>query len=151
MVLLAVLAAVGTNTLLTDPSALDAAQYAYKIQFASFVASVHGSLEDLKSTRVGDRLGAILVTGGYLEEIAEGTAKMAVAWRFSTIAVMNAAKRKAVHLLNEELAGSGVYAGEVTVMGLVKGTPFDDGTATIEPAAVAESHILRDVDALYAQ
>ncbi|KAI9348915.1 short-chain dehydrogenase/reductase SDR [Zopfochytrium polystomum] len=131
-------AAVGTTTLLTDPSSLTAAQYAYNVEFASFIASVHASLSDLKSTLVGGRHGAILVTGGFLEEVAEGTAKLAVAWRFSTIVALNAAKRKAVQVLNEELAESGVYAGEVTVMGMVKGTPFDDGTATITPAAVAE-------------
>ncbi|KAI9348916.1 short-chain dehydrogenase/reductase SDR [Zopfochytrium polystomum] len=131
-------AAVGTTTLLTDPGALSAAQYAYNVQFASFIAGVHGSLSDLKSTRVGEHLGAILVTGGFLEEVAEGTAKLAVAWRFSTIVALKAALRKAVQVLNEELVESGVYAGEVTVMGAVKGTPFDDGTATIEAAAVAE-------------
>jgi len=49
-----------------------------------------------------------------------------------------AAQHKTVGLLHEKLKPKGVYVGEVVVLGLVKGTAFDQGNATIEPAAVAE-------------
>jgi hypothetical protein len=35
------------------------------------------------------------------------------------------------------LKGDGIYVGEVMVMGAVKGTAFDNGSATIEAATVA--------------
>lgn len=35
------------------------------------------------------------------------------------------------------MASDGIYVGEVVVLGLVKGTAFDSGNATLEPSAVA--------------
>lgn len=54
------------------------------------------------------------------------------------LGVMKAAQHKLVRILNRALAEKGIYVGEVTVLGMVKGTAFDSGQATIEPLAVAE-------------
>ena len=60
------------------------------------------------------------------------------------LAVANAAKHKLVALLAEKLEPDGVYVGEVTVNGPVKGTAFDKagwGASThvlIDPASVGE-------------
>jgi hypothetical protein len=42
------------------------------------------------------------------------------------------------HTLHQKLAGDGVYVGEIVVLGQVKGTAYDSGTATLEPGAIAE-------------
>jgi hypothetical protein len=53
------------------------------------------------------------------------------------LAVANSAKHKLVGLLAQKLKAEGVYVGEVMVGGLVKGTAFDTGNATIDPKTVA--------------
>ena len=53
------------------------------------------------------------------------------------LALANAAKHRLVGLLSERLEADGVYAGEVMVAGSVKGTAWDDGKATIDPATIA--------------
>ena len=45
---------------------------------------------------------------------------------------------KLVGQLAQRLAPEGVYVGEVVVTGMVKGTAFDYGNATIDPADIAE-------------
>jgi NADP-dependent 3-hydroxy acid dehydrogenase YdfG len=54
------------------------------------------------------------------------------------LAVANAAKRKVVGVLSAKLASDGIYVGEVVVTGTVKGTSFDTGNATHDPADIAE-------------
>jgi len=41
-------------------------------------------------------------------------------------------------LLSKSLQADGVYVGEVVVTGLVKGTAFDSGNATLEPSTIAQ-------------
>jgi hypothetical protein len=53
------------------------------------------------------------------------------------LSMANAAKHKMMGLLAKRLEREGVYAGEVTVLGLVKGTGWDDGSATIPAETVA--------------
>ena len=55
----------------------------------------------------------------------------------SWLGLGNAAKMKLTRLLAERLRGDGIHVGEVMITGLVKGTAWDDGSATIEPDAVA--------------
>ncbi|KAJ3117709.1 hypothetical protein HDU96_005839 [Phlyctochytrium bullatum] len=105
----------------------------FNLQVVSLVAAVQAALDDLKANK-----GAVLVTGGGLSLENEYVVKTTVEWNFSTTVSGKAAQRKTVNLLNEELKSHGVYAGEVTVLGAVKGTPFDNGSATITSEAVAE-------------
>ena len=50
----------------------------------------------------------------------------------------NSAKHKMLALLHLKLKPENVYVGEVVVLGMVKGTPFDNGSATIAPKTVAD-------------
>ncbi len=63
---------------------------------------------------------------------------LAVQWGAPGLAVANSAKHKLVGLLSAKLRGEGVYVGEVVVLSMVNGTPFDDGKATLEPSAIAD-------------
>jgi len=54
------------------------------------------------------------------------------------LAVANSAKHKIVGLLAEELKPDGIYVGEVMVLGLVQGTPWDNGNATVPGSRVAD-------------
>jgi hypothetical protein len=64
---------------------------------------------------------------------------MAVNWGAMGLAIAKAAQHKTTGLLNAKLASEGVYAGEVTVGGIVKGSAFESGrNGTIEPSTVAE-------------
>jgi hypothetical protein len=60
-----------------------------------------------------------------------------VQWNAMGLSVVNAAKNKLVGLLSQKLAPDNIYVGQLTVLVSVKGGPFDDGHATLEPATVA--------------
>jgi NADP-dependent 3-hydroxy acid dehydrogenase YdfG len=96
------------------------------------IALVQAALPELKAQR-----GAVLVTGGGLAFYDPKVDAMAVGWGSMGLAVTKAAQHKLVGLLGEQLGNEGVHVAEVIVLGLVKGTAFDGGNATIEPAAVA--------------
>lgn len=81
---------------------------------------------------------AVLVTGGAFAHYDPKVDAMAVQWNSMGLAVGKAAQHKLVGLLAARLEREKVFVGEVTVMGMVKGTAFDAGQATIEPASVAE-------------
>jgi NADP-dependent 3-hydroxy acid dehydrogenase YdfG len=98
------------------------------------LAAVQEALPELRQQK-----GAILVTGGGLAFYDAKVDAMAVDWGAMGLAVSKAAQHKIVGLLNKKLAPEGVYAGEVTVTGLVKGTPFDSGNATVDPSSVADA------------
>jgi hypothetical protein len=53
------------------------------------------------------------------------------------LALANGAKHKLVGLLAQRLKGEGVYVGEVMVAGIVKGTPWDNGTANLDASTIA--------------
>ncbi|HVX95003.1 MAG TPA: SDR family NAD(P)-dependent oxidoreductase [Polyangia bacterium] len=69
------------------------------------------------------------------------------------LSVANSAKHKLVALLSNKLAPEKIYVGEVMVLGLVKGTAFDQGGATIAPGAVAQKFwdLYRARGEIYAQ
>jgi len=54
------------------------------------------------------------------------------------LAIANSAKHKLVRVLAQKLRPEGIYVGEVMVLGLVKGTPWDQGNATVEASSVAD-------------
>jgi hypothetical protein len=56
------------------------------------------------------------------------------------LGVVKAAQHKLVGLLSERLRGDGIYVGEVTVLGMVKGGASDAANqGPIEPTAVADA------------
>jgi short-subunit dehydrogenase len=113
----------------SDPSAIRAA---LDIGTTSLLAAIKEALPDLKATR-----GSVLVTNGGLGYFDPKMDAMAVQFGSMGLAMVNAAKHKLVGLMNERLKRDGVYVGEVTVLGLVKGTAFDNGHATLAPATIA--------------
>ncbi|WP_224364846.1 SDR family NAD(P)-dependent oxidoreductase [Hyalangium versicolor] len=104
----------------------------FDVSVTGLVAAVQEALPDLKKEK-----GAILVTGGGLAFYDPQVDQMAVGWQSMGLAISKAAQHKTVGLLHAKLAGDGVYVGEVVVTGLVKGTAWDNGNATLEPADIA--------------
>lgn len=100
-----------------------------------FVSALQGAYADLKV----QSQPAVLVTGGGLSRYDPAVDAMAVQWKSMGLGVAKAAQHKLVGLLSERLRGDGIYVGEVTVLGAVKGAAFDSGNATIDPSAVAEA------------
>jgi NAD(P)-dependent dehydrogenase (short-subunit alcohol dehydrogenase family) len=105
----------------------------FDVAVAGLVAAVREALPDLKANQ-----GALLVTNGAFGEDNPFIDAMAVNLKSMGVAVSNAAKHKLVGMLAEQLKADGVYVGEVTIAGAVKGTPFDNGSVpAIDPAAIA--------------
>ncbi|KAI9357620.1 hypothetical protein DFJ73DRAFT_774686 [Zopfochytrium polystomum] len=122
------------STLLDPENYADALSYSFNIQVAALLTAVHAVLGDITQSK-----GAVLVTGGGFGSDAPELSKLAVQYKVSTVGALMAAKHKVVALLNEELAASGAYAGEVQVLAAVKGTPFaEQAPHVVEPDAVAE-------------
>jgi NADP-dependent 3-hydroxy acid dehydrogenase YdfG len=97
------------------------------------VAAVQAALPDLTSER-----GAVLVTGGGIALHDDKIDHQAVNWGAMGLSVAKAAQHKLVGVLGAKLAKDGIYVGEVMVLGVVKGTAFDTGQGTIEPATVGK-------------
>lgn len=98
------------------------------------VAAVQAALPDLTETK-----GALLVTGGGLSTYDAKIDAMAVDWRAMGLAVSKAAQHKTVGLFAAQLGRLGIYVGEVTVLGAVKGTAFDpQGKSSLEASRIAD-------------
>ena len=96
------------------------------------VTAVQECLPDLKNEK-----GAVLVTGGGFAFYDPQIDAMAANYGAMGLAIGKAAQHKATGLLHQKLAEDGVYVGEVVVTGLVKGTAFDSGNATLEADDIA--------------
>lgn len=121
----------GAGDLLAAP---DAELHAvFGIAVGGLVAAVQEAAADLESNK-----GAVLVTGGGFAFYEPTVDAMAVQFQAMGLAIGKAAQHKAVGLLSARLAPKGVYVGEVVVLGMVKGTAFDHGNATLEARDVAE-------------
>ena len=105
----------------------------FDVTVQGLVAAVQAALPDLKAEQ-----GAVLVTGGGFAFYDPSIDAAATQWGAMGLAVGKAAQHKTVGLLHQKLKSDGVYVGEVVVLGIVKGTPFDAGNATLEPGAIAE-------------
>ncbi len=105
---------------------------AFDVSVTSLVFVVQQALADLQAAK-----GAVLVTNGGLGLFDPQADAMAVQWGSMGLAIANAAKHKLVGLLMKKLEADGITVGEVVVLGLVKGTAWDNGSATIEPRTVA--------------
>ena len=106
----------------------------FDVAIVGLLAAVQEALPDLK--RAQD--GAVLVTNGAFGELTPQMDAMAIALHSMGVALANAAKAKLVGLLAQRLKGEGVFVGEVTIAGIVKGTPWDQGSG-IEGAAIADA------------
>jgi NAD(P)-dependent dehydrogenase (short-subunit alcohol dehydrogenase family) len=112
----------------------DEVRSVFDVAVHGLVAGVQAALPDLEASK-----GAVLVTGGGLSKSNAGVDSLAVKWNVMGLALAKAAQHKLVGLLHEKLEPKGVYAGEVTVLGLVKGSAFDPGNATLTADTVAEA------------
>lgn len=113
---------------------LDALRAVFDVGVVGAVAAVQAALPDLKAQDDA----AVLVTGGGFAFYEPKVDEMVVQFRAMGLALAKAAQHKLVGLLSQRLSDDGVFVGEVIVLGMVKGTAFDGGQATIEPAAIAE-------------
>lgn len=118
------------DLLAADVASLHAA---FDVAITGLITAVQESLPDLKAQQ-----GAILVTNGGLLHNDPGVDASAVQWKAMGLALTNAAKHKLVGLLSQQLKADGVYVGEVIVNGAVKGSAWDNGSATIEASGVAQ-------------
>lgn len=102
------------------------------VSVTGLLAAVQAALPDLKTNK-----GAVLVTGGGFCFYDANVDAAAVQAKAMGLAVAKAAQHKLVGVLAKRLEREGVYVGEVVVLGLVKGTAFDQGNATLDPHAIA--------------
>ncbi len=108
----------------------------FDVALVGLLSAVQEALSDLKAA--GD--GAVLVTNGAFGEINPMIDAIALALGEVGVPLGNAAKAKLVGLLSARLKGEGVYVGEVTIAGVVKGTgPDSPGMPSIEGAAIADA------------
>jgi NAD(P)-dependent dehydrogenase (short-subunit alcohol dehydrogenase family) len=118
------------DLLTVDPSS---ARGVFDVAIVGLLAVVQEAHADLKETK-----GAVLVTNGAFGDINPQIDAYAASSKTMGLALGNAAKHKLVGLLSERLKADGIYVGEVTVAGMVKGTAWDSGDATLDPATIAE-------------
>jgi NADP-dependent 3-hydroxy acid dehydrogenase YdfG len=107
----------------------------FDVPVFGLLAAVRYALPDLEKARDG----AVLVTNGGFGLNDAATDERAVKFGAMGLALANAAKRKLVGLLAQKLKPRGVYVGEVMVLGSLKGSRWDNGTATLEAATVADA------------
>lgn len=106
----------------------------FDVAIFGLMTTIQAALPDLKETK-----GALLITNGALGEISAEADQWAVGGQAMGLALANAAKQKLVGILAQRLKADGIYVGEVTVAGQVKGTAWDSGKATIEPSTIADA------------
>jgi hypothetical protein len=104
------------------------------VPVTQLLAAVKAALPDLERQQ-----GAVLVTNGGFGRDDPKVDERVVALNVMGLALGNAAKHKLVGLLAQKLKPRGVYVGEVMVLGSVKGSPWDNGTATLEAATVGDA------------
>jgi NADP-dependent 3-hydroxy acid dehydrogenase YdfG len=106
----------------------------FDVSVTGLATAVRASLPDLRA----QPNAGVLVTGGGLALYDERVDAMAVQWNAMGLAIGKAAQHKLVGLLSQKLAPEGIYVGEVVVAGVVRGTAFDAGNATLEASAIAQ-------------
>ncbi len=106
----------------------------FDVAIVGLLAAVQEVLPDLKQTKEG----AILITNGAFGDVSPQIDEYAVSAKAMGLALANAAKHKLVGLLAARLSADGIYVGEVNVAGSVKGTAWDNGSATLDPSTIAD-------------
>jgi NAD(P)-dependent dehydrogenase (short-subunit alcohol dehydrogenase family) len=105
---------------------------AFDVAVSGLLAAIQEALPDLRK----DKESAILVTNGGFGLVNPQVDALAVQVNAMGLAMANSAKHKLIGLLAEKLRPDGIYVGELMVLGTVKGTAWDSGNATLEPAAI---------------
>lgn len=121
-------AGIAGNLLATDPGDVSRV---FDVAIVGLLAAVQAAAPDLKATK-----GAVLVTNGAFGYLTPAMDALAVSLKSMGVALGNAAKAKLVGLLSESLKDDGIYVGEVTVAGAVKGTAWA-GEGGIEGERIA--------------
>ena len=106
---------------------------AFGIGVSGLLACTQAALDDLKSSTEA----AILVANGALGDNTSQADAYAKMLNNDGVALENAAKSKLVGILAERLRDDGIYVGEVTIIGSVKGTATAISGA-IEPSKIAD-------------
>jgi NADP-dependent 3-hydroxy acid dehydrogenase YdfG len=119
------------NLLTCDPAEL---RQVLSVGVEGLVAAVQVAVPQMK----GKPGAAVLVTGGGFSIYDENVDRMIVQFGAMGLGVSKAAQHKLTNVLRVALSSEGIFVGEATVLGLVKGTAFDSGHATLEPSAIAE-------------
>jgi NAD(P)-dependent dehydrogenase (short-subunit alcohol dehydrogenase family) len=105
----------------------------FDVAVVGLLAAVREALPDLKSAKQG----AVLITNGAFGDTSPQMDQYAVSLKAMGVALANAAKHKLTGLLAARLEADGVYVGEVTIAGVVKGTPWANGEG-IEGSTIAD-------------
>ena len=108
----------------------------FDVGITSCVVAVQTALTDLR-----EQNGAVLITGGGFSTYDSNVDSMIVQYRSMGLSLAKAAQHKLAGILRKRLASENVYVGEVVVLGLVKGTAFDAGQATLNPDDIAERFV----------
>lgn len=116
---------------LTTASA-DALRRSFDVSVGGLVAAVQAAHADLKAAK-----GAVLVTGGGFCLYDPRIDAMATQFQAADLAIGKAAQHKLTGLLAAKLKADDIYVGEVVVMGMVKGTAFDSGNASLDANDIA--------------
>jgi NADP-dependent 3-hydroxy acid dehydrogenase YdfG len=106
----------------------------FDVAVVGLLAAVQEALADLKAA--GD--GAVLITNGSFGDATPEMNQFAVSLKSMGLALANAAKHKLAGLLAARLREEGVFVGEVTIAGVVKGTRWANGDSGIEASAIAD-------------
>ena len=123
----------GVGDILTaDPTSV---AKVFDVAIAGLLATVQEALSDLKAAQDG----AVLVTNGAFGDVNPALDILAIALKAEGVGLANAAKAKLVGLLAARLKNEGVFVGEVTIAGVVRGTgPERPGIPVIEGVAIAD-------------
>ena len=105
----------------------------FDVAVTGLMTAVQTALPDLESRR-----GAVLVTSGSFATDDPRMNEMAARIDYMGFAVSKAAQYKAVNVLHYRLAPTGIFVGQVVVLGTVQRSAADQGDATIDPDAVAD-------------
>ncbi|MCX4247176.1 SDR family NAD(P)-dependent oxidoreductase [Paraliomyxa miuraensis] len=95
--------------------------------------AVQAALPDLRAQEGA----AVLVTGGGFAYYADPVDQMISQWNTMGVAVAKAAQHKLTGVLHQKLKADGIYVGSIVVMGLVKGTAFDQGGPGLDADDIA--------------
>ena len=112
---------------------IDDLRTVFDVGIHGLVVAVQEALPDLKSQEGA----AVLVTGGGFALYDDDIDSMVVQYSTRGLSLAKAAQHKLVGVLSRKLGEDGIFVGEVMVLGMVKGTAFDSGDATIDPADIA--------------
>lgn len=104
----------------------------FDVSVGGLVAAVQASHADLKAEK-----GAVLITGGGFCLYDPRIDAMATRFQAADLAIGKAAQHKLTGLLAAKLKADDIYVGEVVVMGMVKGTAFDAGNASLDANDIA--------------